>query len=61
MTIYDTEEHVCCSSGICANAVNLGEEKMNMKFGCQYTCIENNVKTLAVRPRQTEWRYTKAV
>jgi hypothetical protein len=30
------------------NAVNLGGEK-NMKFGSQYTCIQNNMKSLAVR------------
>jgi len=49
MTIYDIEEHICCHSRMGANAVNLGEEKKNMKFGCQYTCIQNNMKSLAVR------------
>jgi len=49
MTIYDTEEHVCCHSRMGTNAVNLGGEKKNMKLGCQYTCIQHNMKSLAVR------------
>lgn len=40
MIVYGTEEHVCCHSRMTANAVNLGAEKKNMKFGYQYTCIE---------------------
>jgi hypothetical protein len=47
MMIHDTEEHVCCRSRMGANAVNLGGEKKNMKFGCQYTCIHNNTKSLS--------------
>jgi hypothetical protein len=64
MTIYDTEEHVCCCSRMGANAANLGGEKKNMKFGCQYTCIQNNMKSLAVRHterRVTEWRFRNKI
>jgi len=63
--MYDTEEHVCCHSRMGINAVNLGGEKKNMKFGCQYTYIQNNRKSLAVRHtykrRETEWRYKNKI
>lgn len=65
MTIYDAEEHVCFHSRMGANAVNLGGEKKNMKFGCQYTCMQNNMKSLVVRHtyrrRETEWRYKNKI
>jgi hypothetical protein len=65
MTIYDIEEHVFCFSRMGANAVNLAAGKKNMKFGCQYTCIQNNTKSLAVRHtnrrRETEWRYKNKI
>ena len=65
MTIYDIEEHVVCRSRMGANAVNLAAEKKNMKFSCQYTCIQNNAKSLAVRRtyrrRETEWRYKNKI
>jgi len=65
MTIYDNEEHVCCRSRMGANAVNLQGEKKNMKFDCKYTCMQNNMKSLAVRHtyrrRETEWRYKNKI